>query len=210
MSLDAAPLTNDQGIAFFLGRGRPRSLSVGEHTVNASVTDRTGATGACSAMFTVTAATTSTNHAPSVWINAPDEGAHRSQDFTVEGSASDPDGDPLTISVSIDGGWWQPPPAQPMSFPVRAAGLAFGTHQPCRACLGRQPHERPRPPSLHARLEAASGAPALRDHLPPPGTPCPKRHITGRAFDPDGSEDLAALTYRASASGPAYRRPGHV
>jgi len=66
----AAPLTTTKD-CLFLGRGRPGSLSVGEHTVNASVTDRTGATGACSAMFTVTAATTSTNHAPSVWNQRP-------------------------------------------------------------------------------------------------------------------------------------------
>ncbi len=84
-------------------------VSDGEHTVEARSYDGESHSSVASRTVTVDngGSDGSTDQAPTITIDKPQDGATVKDSVVVEGTASDPEGDLQTVEVSIDGGTWQ-------------------------------------------------------------------------------------------------------
>ena len=117
-SVDGRDVPTDQTSFEFGTSGR----SVGAHTVRVSVTDSDGMSSNCDFNVTIDRRP---NRNPTVALTVDSTQVFAGQSVAATAQGSDPDGDPLSYSWSIDG---QSRPGSSAQYQVNTGGLAGGTH----------------------------------------------------------------------------------
>jgi len=82
--------------------GTPAAADVGEHAVSLNVSD---GTDSATQEFTITVGTATVENEPPAFTSDPVEAAAEGESYTYEVTASDPDGDALTITATDLPGW---------------------------------------------------------------------------------------------------------
>jgi outer membrane protein OmpA-like peptidoglycan-associated protein len=117
-TVDGQAVPNDQPEFVFGSAGR----TIGAHTVRVTVTDVDGMTASCE--FTVTI-NRRPNRPPTVSLSIDRPEAIAGDTVTATAQATDPDGDPLTYSWTVDG---QSRPETGTQLQLNTSGMAGGPH----------------------------------------------------------------------------------
>jgi hypothetical protein len=197
IALDGSPLALTLRLPYFSASFNASGLAAGAHNLTATVADRTGSVGACSATLNV-AASSSGNHAPILRILSPVDGTPEASDFAVSGEASDADGDTVVVSVSVDGGPWATASGSSQwSLLVNVSPLAYGNH--VAAVIASDGALSSDLAMLRfSRSQPLPVAPPFCSIVFPPNgaTVATDTEVIGRAVDPDGPADIAHIDYR--------------
>ncbi len=117
-SVDGQAVTNTASTFEFGSAGR----SVGAHRVTVTVTDVDGMTATCD--FTVNVNRKENNN-PTCSLRLDKDTVYAGEPVAATVTASDPDGDPLTYSYTVDG---QPASGSGSSLTIATSGMAGGPH----------------------------------------------------------------------------------
>jgi outer membrane protein OmpA-like peptidoglycan-associated protein len=117
-TVDGQAVPNDQPEFVFGSTGR----TIGAHTVRVTVTDVDGMTASCE--FTVTI-NRRPNRPPTVSLSLDRTDAIAGETVTATAQASDPDGDPITYSWTVNG---QSRPETGSQLQINTSGMAGGSH----------------------------------------------------------------------------------
>lgn len=210
VSLDGATVSASYHLPLAEVTVDPRSLSLGNHSAEALFRDRDGMEGRCSYTITVVLGNSS-NGRPMVEIVSPLEfQTNVSDTVRIEGRVVDPEGDAISLYVSMDGSPWSPlAHGANWTHEVSAEKLSKGSHR--FVFVAADPYGISAPASREITIvrPGATNPPTCRILLPTMGTPVSRNvSIVGVVSDIDGPNDIldaSFIVFPAGISGALFR-----